>query len=573
MEPEIGVGLVMPATVTEVAGPKATRESLERELAETRSRLAEQSLLYEFGQALAQTRDPRRAIAAVVERMVRHVGATALCYYTYRPESDEIRLEFEHFTSRANAGERQSALNDAWPLDDYPHIALALRTGVVQTLRRSAPDLSPAERDMLAEWDGQTVTVVPMRFQDQALGYFEVWDNQAEREYDEGDMRLLASLASQAAVAVEHDRQVGEIRRRAQDLAALHTVDLAISSSLDLSFTLRVLLDTVIQTLKVDAACVLLLNPISNLLEYASRQGFHTGALRHTQLRLGEGYAGRAALERRVVSVPNLAEAGEFGPAPFLRGEAITAYFAVPLVARGRVKGVLEVMNRRPLAPDRDWMVLLEALAGQAAIAIDNAEMFKGLEDRNTELALAYDSTLTGWAHALELRDRETLGHTQRVAQMTVRLGRVRNLSEDELVHVRRGALLHDIGKMSVPDRILLKPGPLTQNEWAIMRRHPQNAYDMLLPIRFLRLALDIPLYHHEKWDGTGYPRGLKGVQIPLAARLFAVVDVWDALRSDRPYRPAWPEEKAREYILEQAGKHFDGEVVEAFLPLVAGGS
>lgn len=570
MEPDVRVDIALPAPVAEAAGSTPSREALERDLAATRKRLAEQSLLYEFGQALAQTRDPRRAISAVAERMVRHVGATALCYYTYQADSDEIRLEFEHFTARANLSESQSALNQAWPLRDYPTVALGLSSGEIHTLRRSAPDLAPAEREMLVEWDGQTVTIIPMRFQDRPLGYFELWDNRAERDYDEADRRLLVSLASQAAVAVEHDRQVGEIRRRAQDLAALHTVDMAISSSLDLSFTLRVLLDTVSRTLKVDAACVLLLNPVNNLLEYASRHGFHTGALRHTQLRLGEGYAGRAALERRVVTVPNLAESGEFGPAPYLRGEAITTYIAFPLVARGRVKGVLEVMNRRPIAPDHDWMVLLEALAGQAAIAIDNGEMFKGLEERNAELALAYDSTLAGWAHALELRDRETLGHTQRVAELTVQLGQVWDIQEDELVHVHRGALLHDIGKMSIPDRILLKPGPLTQEEWAIMRRHPQYAYDMLAPIRFLRPALDIPLRHHEKWDGTGYPGGLKGDQIPLVARLFAVVDVWDALRSDRPYRPAWAEDRARAYILEQAGKHFDGEVVESFLPLVA---
>jgi putative nucleotidyltransferase with HDIG domain len=325
------------------------------------------------------------------------------------------------------------------------------------------------------------------------------------------------------------------------------------------------LTDTVTKTLAVDAACVLLLNPISNLLEYASRRGFHTGALRHTRLQLGEGYAGRAALERRMVSVPNLADASEFGPAPFLRGEAVVAYFAVPLIARGKVKGVLEVLHRRPMAPDPDWMVMLGVLGAQAAIAIDNAEMFKDLEDQNTELALAYESTLAGWARALELRDKETLGHSQHVADMTVRLAREWKMGESELVHVRRGALLHDIGKMGVPDHILRKPGALTPEEWAVMRMHPQYAYDMLSPIPYLRPALDIPYFHHEKWDGTGYPQGLKGDQIPLAARLFAVVDVWDALRSDRPYRPAWAEERAWAHILEQAGKHFDPKVVEAF--------
>jgi putative nucleotidyltransferase with HDIG domain len=211
-------------------------------------------------------------------------------------------------------------------------------------------------------------------------------------------------------------------------------------------------------------------------------------------------------------------------------------------------------------------------LARQAAIAIDNTELFNGLQRSNAELVLSYDTTLEGWSRALELRDRETEGHTQRVTEMTLRLARALGMSDKELSHARRGALLHDIGKMGVTDAILLKPGPLTDEEWDIMRQHPQFAYEMLSPIAYLRPALDIPYCHHEKWDGTGYPRGLKGEEIPLAARIFAVVDVWDALRSDRPYRPAWPKEKALEHIRAGSGTHFDPKVVEAFLEMTEGG-
>lgn len=180
------------------------------------------------------------------------------------------------------------------------------------------------------------------------------------------------------------------------------------------------------------------------------------------------------------------------------------------------------------------------------------------------------DATIEGWSRALDLRDKETEGHSQRVTELTLRLARSMGISEAELVHVRRGALLHDIGKMGIPDNILLKPDPLTEEEWEIMRLHPVLAYDMLSPIDYLRPALDIPYCHHEKWDGTGYPNGLKGEQILLAARIFAVVDVWDALRSERPYRPGWPENKVIEYIREQAGKHFDPTVVEVFLKMKA---
>jgi response regulator RpfG family c-di-GMP phosphodiesterase len=178
------------------------------------------------------------------------------------------------------------------------------------------------------------------------------------------------------------------------------------------------------------------------------------------------------------------------------------------------------------------------------------------------------DATLATWARSLELRDIEPEGHSERVSDMAVQLARMLGVSGEALVHVRRGALLHDVGKLAVPDRILFKLGPLSDTEWEVLRRHPVYAYQLLLPLAYVRPALDIPYYHHEKWDGTGYPEGLQGEAIPLPARLFAVVDVWDALYSDRCYRSAWPEDEINDYIHEQAGSHFDPDVVQAFFEL-----
>jgi HD-GYP domain-containing protein (c-di-GMP phosphodiesterase class II) len=210
----------------------------------------------------------------------------------------------------------------------------------------------------------------------------------------------------------------------------------------------------------------------------------------------------------------------------------------------------------------------LETLAGQIAIAVDNAFLFQDLQRHNFQLSLAYQTTLEGWSRALDLRDKETEGHTQRVTEMAVHLATDMGIGEGPLMDIRRGALLHDIGKMGIPDAILLKSGPLTDDEWEIMRRHPLYAYELLSPITFLQPSLDIPYCHHEKWDGSGYPRGLKGEEIPLAARIFAVVDVYDALRSDRPYRLAWPEEEVLEHIKFLSGTHFEPAVVEAFLKM-----
>lgn len=191
------------------------------------------------------------------------------------------------------------------------------------------------------------------------------------------------------------------------------------------------------------------------------------------------------------------------------------------------------------------------------------------LEVAHEKLLSAYDATIEGWSHAMDLRDKETEGHTLRVTELSEKLGRIMGINDEELVYMRRGALLHDIGKLGVPDAILLKPDKLTEEEWKIMHQHPKYAYDMIQPIEYLRPALDIPFCHHEKWDGSGYPRGLKGNDIPLTARIFAIVDVWDALTSDRPYRPAWEKGKVLEYVKEQSGKHFDPYVVEQFIKMM----
>ena len=360
-----------------------------------------------------------------------------------------------------------------------------------------------------------------------------------------------------------------KIQQQLKRLSALRYIDLVINSNFDLQVTLNILLGHVTAQLGVDAAAILFVKQGMNELEFAAGQGFHTTNITRLRLKLGEGYPGKAALEHRTIAIDNLEKSQEPFDIKFIEGESFAAFFAVPLVAKGKVKGVLEVFHRSPLKPDADWLNFLEALAGQAAIAIDNSELFGNLQQSNLELQLAYDKTIEGWSRALDLRDKETEGHTQRVTKAALRLAEAMGLGNHDLIQVRRGALLHDIGKMGVPDHILLKPGDLTQEELAAMRKHPQFAFDLFSYIDFLRPALDIPYCHHEKWDGTGYPRGLKGEQIPLTARIFAVVDVYDAVTSDRPYRVAWTKEKALEYIQSQAGKYFDPNVAQKFIEMI----
>ncbi len=261
----------------------------------------------------------------------------------------------------------------------------------------------------------------------------------------------------------------------------------------------------------------------------------------------------------------------------------IRGWIGIPLIAYNRVIGHIGLDSRTVGGFGEHHGELAQTLANQAAMAIENARLYESEQRRrmenarllddlqlsNLELSLAYDITLEGWGRALEMRDKETHGHTRRVTELTLRLARKMGIPESEITAIRRGVLLHDIGKMGVSDAILRKPGPLSPEEWIEMRKHPQYAYDLLYPIAYLRSSIDIPYCHHEKWDGSGYPRGIEGEEIPLVARIFSVVDVWDAVLHDRPYLNAWSEEQAVAYIQMESGAFFDPKVVEAFLEII----
>src|SRR5687767_2737595 len=364
------------------------------------------------------------------------------------------------------------------------------------------------------------------------------------------------------------ERKLAEekIKTPLAQLASLHAIDAAIMSTHDLRMIFYILLSQTIAKLQVHAARILLFNPSEKLLEFGAAQGFRTADIEKAHIHLGEEIAGRAAREGTLIDGHRLTKEFFTSTAPALAEEGFTCFYAVPLISKGKIKGVLEVFEREHLHHDRGWVDFLNSLAGQAAIAIDSVSLFNDLQRSNADLSLAYESTLEGWSAALDLRDRDTEGHTQRVTKLTEQIAIGMGITGNELLNIRRGALLHDIGKVGVPDRILHKRGPLTTYEWKIMRKHPQFAYDMLSPIGYLHDALDIPFSHHEKWDGSGYPRGLSGEEIPLAARIFAVVDVYDALTSNRPYRAGWSRRKTLKYIRDQAGIHFDPQIVELFM-------
>ncbi len=359
------------------------------------------------------------------------------------------------------------------------------------------------------------------------------------------------------------------IEEQVEQLTGLREIDQAIASTFDHRITIGVVLDQTLRLLPVDAAAVHLVDPQTLRLQFAGGRGFRTRAIERAELRVGLGVIGRSLRERRVLWADLTDAETLFVRQDLLREEGFRCYCCAPLIIKGQVIGALEVFSRQQLDPYDDRFKFLESLAGQAAIGIDAVRTFTELQCVADELSYAYDATLEGWASALELRDEETTGHCLRVVDHSVKLAAQAGLPKEQMVHLRRGALLHDIGKMAIPDAVLLKPGLLTEEEWVVMRRHSEYGYSFIKGITFLQPAADVIYCHHEHWDGSGYPRGLKAEEIPLMARIFAVSDVWDALLSDRPYRRAWSEDQARDHIRSQSGKYLDPRMVDAFLTLV----
>ncbi|NTW52711.1 MAG: PAS domain S-box protein [Chlorobiaceae bacterium] len=365
-----------------------------------------------------------------------------------------------------------------------------------------------------------------------------------------------------------------ELNRQIQHMRALKEIDNTIRGTTDIYLSLKSILECTLSELQIDAADLFLFDSNSNTFRFVAGRGFSSTTYERESIQLREGDARGVFLEQKVLHIKNLADGGkEYIPASLIESEGFVEYYAIPLIVKGYVSGLFEIFQRKPYTIKQDSLDFLHNLAGQAAMAIEDYQMIRKLHHANQDLLLAYDATIEGWSHALDLRDKETEGHTQRVTEMTVKLARAAGINDPELAHIRRGALLHDIGKMGVPDSILLKHEGLTDQESTVMSRHPAVAFELLSPIAYLHPALDIPYCHHEKWDGSGYPRGLKGEQIPYAARLFAIVDVWDALCSDRPYHKGWSQEKVLAHISSLSGKHFDPKVVELFLNLIQGSS
>ena len=544
-------------TFSDVAELHAAKHSVER-------RLAELQAINQVSTALRTAETLDAMLPALLDTTLEAVQAERGAIWLYNETHNEVRVA----VSRGYTDQQGQEVDIPGERPGEGLAGVIFSTGQMHVTDDYSQDVRIPEAIRQSIPPGVGGVTIPIRAENRVIGLLAV-NILHPQVAEEIQIDLLRTLAEMAGSTIHRLALHAQTQRQLQRLLGLSKIDQAITSSTSLKQTLGVILSHLVELLDVDASIVMVYDAKGQQLESLDTRGFRTRAFDNRILNLGEGHAGRAAQQRQQVLVPDLAAQPD-NPrlARALKKEDFVSYIGVPLIAKGLVQGVLEIFHRSPLERDREWHDFLNTLAGQTAIAIDNASLFESLAKSNDDLRLAYDATIEGWSRALDLRDRETEGHTRRVTELTLRLARLMKYPEEQLADMRRGALLHDIGKMGIPDSILLKPSSLTELEWEIMRQHPVYARNLLRPMENLRKAIDIPYAHHEKWDGSGYPEGLRGETIPLAARVFAVADVYDALTSNRPYRKAWTKAKAIKYVNEQRGKHFDPAVVDAFLQL-----
>jgi PAS domain S-box-containing protein len=549
--------------LTTVAEGMSTAIEKIRLLQIEKRRREEAEILYNTTRDLVMERDLSRLLQVIVERAAGMVSAPSAAIYLCEPDSRQVRCAVSYNTPA-----------------DFTGTTLKYGEGAAGTVAGTGQPLVIAD---YRTWEARTVVFepehpfismlsVPMRWQGDVIGVLQIMDNTSVHPFGSEELRMVNLFANQAAMAVQNARLFRETSQRAQEAAIIADVGRDISETLQLNVTLERIAAHAQELFRARTCAVYVPDPGTTRLRAIAALGPSADEIKAATFNLGSGVLGSIALAQRGEIVNNIGNDPRAVLVPGTVDLPIEHLMGVPVLRRGVLDGLIAIWRvgagEEFASADLEF---LTSLAGQVGVAIQNARLFENLQRSNQELSRAYDTTLEGWARALEMRDKETLGHSRRVTELTLGLARRLGVPESELANIRRGVLLHDIGKMGIPDSLLKKTGPLSDEEWVDMRKHPQYAYDLLHPIAYLRPSLEIPYAHHENWDGSGYPRGLKGTEIPLSARIFTVVDVYDALLYDRPYRRAWPRPQVLDYILQQSGTKFDPAIVDAFLSLVEG--
>lgn len=412
----------------------------------------------------------------------------------------------------------------------------------------------------------------PLIVDGKVIGFLNI-DSTTPGFYTDEHAKKLITFTDQVSIALKNARLYESLRQRMNRMQAMTQIDQAINSSLDLNISLEIILMNAKEQLHADAANILLVDEINQRLVFSKARGFKTDAINKTDLRLGTGLPATAVLERKIVQIPdlNIAEASFFKNV-LIEQEGFKSYYCAPLITKGQLKGVMEIYFKQPFQADHEWLEFLGTLAQQSAIAINNAELLNSLQSGQFELVNAYENALQGWSRTVEQLIGGGEEELDRVVTLSIKLAEKMGVNRTDLANFKRGAVLHDLGMAFIPSSILCKSEKLSEKELQIIQEHPHHAKTLLSKSKYFTHIMEIPCQHHEKWDGSGYPQGLTGEDIALAARIFSVADVFVAMTTKRPYRKAWPKSKAVKYISSQSGKSFDPSIVSAFLEIIRKG-
>jgi PAS domain S-box-containing protein len=541
-------------------------ESTARNITEREQRRHELEAIVAIGASMRYADTREELLAIILNQCIEMLNLEGAALAAADPYSDMAIIE-------QGCGRFAAAAGQHFPLE----VNLFSLSNIKEPVQAGSGGLAGALFSYLGvEDETHLITCVPLIIQQELIGVLVV---EHARPFHSAQKRLLTTVIEIAGNALQRTTFAERTGQYNRQMALAGELGLMLAKTLDLS-SIYAYAGHFMRAMLPDIAglFVALFNEETNILTcvYAFADGAVFDPTKLPPVPLGppgSGTQSQAVRSRRPVIIADITEGRKQSRVDVLIGKqpdkVSRSGLYVPMLAKEKVIGVVNVQSYQVNRFSKQDAEVITLVGNTTAMAIENSRLVQGLKETNQDLLAAYDATITGWTLALDLRDQETEGHSVRVTDLTAQLARAWGIGEEEIIHIRRGALLHDIGKIGIPDAILNKPGSLTDAEWVIMRTHPQSAFDMISQIQYLHPALDIPYCHHEKWDGSGYPRGLKGEEIPLPARLFALVDVWDALRSDRPYRLKWPVEKVIDYIQSQSGTHFDPKATELFLEII----
>jgi len=523
------------------------------DITEKKNREIQMSSLISIGAILRDTLHIEDFAKRILDVLMHFFQINDSVFFTLSHQGDRIRAVSSNGEFKFNIGQEISLEN-------------CISKTAIEKKEIVTIDQLPEGEKLCESFKIQTtpyIAFIPLSAQMKVLGLLVIG---RQKPFAQPDLKAFEAIADMLAYALERSDLYQKTERQLKRLESLHAIDQAITSIFDIKVVNKILLDQTRKELKADAADILLLNPALNMLEYSARSGFIEQRMRPDRIALTTSLAGQVLLENKAIACPDLHTNPAGSLSSDIQIEKFQAYFANPLSVKGAAIGVIETFFRNPFYPDQEWLSFFEALSTQAAVAHDAHRQYADLQKLQQSVSSSFKSTLETWSQSLELHALEVPGHIQRVVKESLHLAELVGIPQDQLPNIEYGALLHDIGKLGVMDQILRKKGSLTDEEWKEIKCHPQIARDLLSNVKILKDALDIPYSHHENWDGSGYPQGLKGEQIPLPARIFAVVETFDALISDQPYRQAWSRQAAIQYLRDQRGKKFDPSVVDTFL-------